>query len=127
MKNLKPNVYAKICPSREVLALIGEKWCSLIVGALAKNQVLRFGELKKICEGISQKMLTQTLRNMERSGLVTRKVYVVQLPLKVEYQLTEIGESLVPIVNTAKRWAEEHLHSIEKKRKEYDRRESSDD
>ncbi|CAH1523117.1 Uncharacterized HTH-type transcriptional regulator YybR [Vibrio owensii] len=127
MKNLKPNVYAKICPSREVLALIGEKWCSLIVGALAKNQVLRFGELKKICEGISQKMLTQTLRNMERSGLVTRKVYVDQLPLKVEYQLTEIGESLVPIVNTAKRWAEEHLHSIEKKRKEYDRRESSDD
>lgn len=127
MKNLKPNVYAKICPSREVLALIGEKWCSLIVGALAKNQVLRFGELKKICEGISQKMLTQTLRSMERSGLVTRKVYVDQLPLKVEYQLTEIGESLVPIVNTAKRWAEEHLHSIEKKRKEYDRRESSDD
>jgi DNA-binding HxlR family transcriptional regulator len=77
---LKPNVYAVICPSREVLALIGEKWGSLIIGAL-RNRVMRFGELKRVCEGISQKMLTQTLRKLERDGLVMRTLYADTLTL----------------------------------------------
>jgi DNA-binding HxlR family transcriptional regulator len=61
--NLKPNVYAAICPSREVLASIGQKWVSLVIGAL-DGKVMRFGELKRVCGGISQKMLTQTLRKL---------------------------------------------------------------
>lgn len=97
---LKPNVYAAICPSREVLALIGEKWVSLIIGALA-SRVMRFGELKRACEGISQKMLTQTLRKLERDGLVTRALYTDTLPIKAEYQLTELGKSVLPIVQAA--------------------------
>jgi DNA-binding HxlR family transcriptional regulator len=112
---LKPNVYAAICPSREVLALIGEKWVSLIIGALA-SRVMRFGELKRACEGISQKMLTQTLRKLERDGLVTRALYTDTLPIKAEYQLTELGKSVLPIVQAAKSWAEENLHQIEKNR-----------
>jgi DNA-binding HxlR family transcriptional regulator len=118
---LKPNVYAAICPSREVLALIGEKWTSLVIGALA-GQVMRFGELKKVCEGISQKMLTQTLRKLERDGLITRTLYAETLPLKVEYQLTELGRSLLPIVQAAKSWAEENLHQIKENRVLHDQK-----
>jgi DNA-binding HxlR family transcriptional regulator len=117
---LKPNVYAEICPSREILALIGEKWISLIVGAL-EGKVMRFGELKRVCEGISQKMLTQTLRKLERNGLVIRTLYADTLPLKVEYQLTKLGESLLPIVQAAKSWAEENLRQIEESRVLYEK------
>jgi DNA-binding HxlR family transcriptional regulator len=117
----KPNVYAAICPAREVLALIGEKWVSLIIGALA-SRVMRFGELKRVCEGISQKMLTQTLRKLERDGLVTRTLYADTLPIKAEYQLTELGKSVLTIVRSAKSWAEENLHQIEKNRLLYSER-----
>lgn len=118
-KELKPNVYAAICPSRNVLALIGEKWVSLIIGAL-EGKVMRFGELKRFCEGISQKMLTQTLRKLERDGLVKRTLYTDVLPIRAEYQLTKLGESLLPIVQAAKLWAEENLHQIEENRVSYD-------
>ncbi|NEQ24224.1 MAG: helix-turn-helix transcriptional regulator [Microcoleus sp. SIO2G3] len=117
---LKPNVYAAICPSRQVLALIGEKWASLIIGAL-KDKAMRFGELKRTCEGISQKMLTQTLRKLERDGLVMRTLYTNTLPIKAEYRLTKLGESLLPIVQSAKSWAEENLHQIEENRVLYDK------
>lgn len=116
---IKPNVYAAICPSREVLALIGEKWTSLVIGAL-EDKTLRFGEMKRICEGISQKMLTQTLRRLERDGLVMRTLYADTLPLKAEYRLTDLGRSLLPVVKTAKLWAEENLHQIKKSRVLYD-------
>jgi DNA-binding HxlR family transcriptional regulator len=120
---LKPNVYAAICPSREVLVLIGEKWSSLIVGAL-ESKVMRFGELKRVCEGISQKMLTQTLRKLERDGLVIRTLYADVLPIKAEYRLTELGKSLLPIVQAAKSWAEENLHQIEENRDSYDKKDN---
>jgi DNA-binding HxlR family transcriptional regulator len=118
---LKPNVYAAICPSREILAMIGEKWVSLAIGAL-ENKAMRFGELKRICEGISQKMLTQTLRKLERNGLVIRTLYADTLPLRVEYRLTKLGESALPIVQVAKLWAEENLHQIEENQVSYDKR-----
>lgn len=112
---LVPNVYAAICPSREVLAMIGEKWITLVVGAL-DDKTLRFGELKRVCEGVSQKMLTQTLRKLERDGLVLRVSYSNEMVLRVEYQLTELGQSLVPVVNTVKSWAENNLKAIEEHR-----------
>ena len=118
-EQLAPNVYAAICPSREVLVLIGEKWVSLIVGAL-DHRVLRFGELKRICEGVSQKMLTQSLRKLERDGLVIRTVYADELPLRVEYRLSELGQSLIPVVRMAKHWAEQHLREIENNRRVFD-------
>jgi DNA-binding HxlR family transcriptional regulator len=118
--DLKPNVYVAICPSREVLALIGEKWVSLVISAL-EGKVLRFGELKRVCEGISQKMLTQTLRKLERDGLVVRALYADTLPIKAEYRLTKLGKSLLPIVQAARSWAEENLHQIEKNRVLYNK------
>ena len=111
----EPNVYAAICPSREVLAMIGEKWVSLVVGAL-NDKTLRFGELKRVCEGVSQKMLTQTLRKLERDGLVARTSFSNEMVLRVEYQLTPLGQSLVPVVNMVKAWAEENLKQIEENR-----------
>jgi len=119
-QRLKPNVYTAICPSREVLALIGEKWVTLVIGAL-EGKVMRFGELKRFCEGISQKMLTQTLRKLERDGLIKRTLYADVLPIKTEYQLTELGQSLLPIVQAAKAWAEANLHQIEENRVLYDK------
>jgi len=115
----KPNVYAEICPSRDVLALIGEKWTALIIGAL-ESKVMRFGELKRACQGVSQKMLTQTLRKLERAGLVRRTLYADAFPIKAEYQLTHLGQSLLPIVKAAKGWAEANLHHIEKHQMLYD-------
>ncbi|MBB6521030.1 winged helix-turn-helix transcriptional regulator [Pseudoteredinibacter isoporae] len=117
--DVAPNVYAAICPSREVLALIGEKWVSLIVGAL-DQRVLRFGELKRLCEGISQKMLTQSLRKMERDGLIVREVFDDELVLRVEYSLSPLGQTLIPVVSMAKMWAEENLRIIEANRRVYD-------
>ena len=125
-KELAPNVYAAICPSRQVLALIGEKWVSLIVGAL-ENKVLRFGELKRICEGVSQKMLTQSLKKLERDGIVIRTSYSDEMVLRVEYQLSERGQTLVNVVKAAKVWAEQNLHDIEKDREIFDKRHSSED
>ncbi|MEO1623338.1 MAG: helix-turn-helix domain-containing protein [Cyanobacteria bacterium J06632_3] len=116
----RPNVYAALCPSRAVLALIGEKWVSLVIGAL-DDRVMRFGELKRVCEGISQKMLTQTLRKLERDGLIKRTLYADILPIKTEYRLTELGRSLLPVVNAAKIWAEDNLHQIEKNQVAYDK------
>jgi DNA-binding HxlR family transcriptional regulator len=118
--DLKPNVYAALCPSREVLAAIGEKWAALVITAL-HDKVMRFGELKRFCEGISQKMLTQTLRKLERDGLVMRTLYADRFPIKAEYQLTELGKSLLPIIRSAKLWAEENLHQIEENRVFYDK------
>lgn len=118
-QKLAPDVYAAICPSREVLALIGEKWVSLIVGAL-DQKTLRFGELKRVCEGVSQKMLSQSLRKLERDGLVIRRAFDDELVLRVEYTLSDLGQTLVPVVNIAKVWAENNLHQIEVCRAEYD-------
>lgn len=114
-----PNVYVAACPSRDVLALIGEKWVSLIIGAL-DQQTLRFGQLKRVCEGVSQKMLTQSLRKLERDGLVIRTVYGDELTLRVEYRLSDLGQSLVPIMASMKLWAEGNLKTIEQNRLLYD-------
>ncbi len=95
--------------------MIGEKWVSLIIGAL-NGRMMRFGELKRCCEGVSQKMLTQTLRKLERDGLVQRSLSTDGFPLRTDYRLTELGRSLVPVVLAAAVWAEAHLHQIETNR-----------
>jgi len=96
--------------------MIGEKWVCLVIGALNAQEILRFGELKRICEGVSQKMLTQTLRKLERDGLVIRTVYADKLPLKVEYQLSPLGKSLVPVLQQVKSWAEMSMNEINNNR-----------
>ena len=114
----KWNVYNKNCPTRLVLDRIADKWTVLIIGSLA-NGTRRFGELRREIDGISQKMLTQTLRGMERDGLVTRKVYPT-VPPKVEYSLTKLGKTLTDVLEEIRNWSEGHIDKVLKAQKEYD-------
>jgi DNA-binding HxlR family transcriptional regulator len=91
MEPLPYNVYASKCPTREALDRIADKWTSLIVGLLADGP-RRFGELRRSIEGISQKMLTQTLRSLEGDGLILRRVCTTS-PMTVEYSLTPLGRT----------------------------------
>lgn len=101
-----------------VLNRVADKWTVLVVGALAL-ETKRFGQLRRELDGISQKMLTQTLRGMERDGLVNRKVYPT-VPPKVEYSLTELGWTLVSLLNDIRIWSEGNIEKIIQAQAEYD-------
>ncbi|KIC08531.1 HxlR family transcriptional regulator [Leisingera sp. ANG-M1] len=105
-----PDAFVAACPSREILARLAEKWTFLIVIAL-QHGPMRFGALRRKVEGVSQKMLTQTLRNLEKDGLVTRQIYD-EMPLRVEYELTALGRELVPLNQAIKDWAERNMRQI---------------
>lgn len=115
-----PDVFSANCPTREILDLISDKWSTLIITLLHESPK-RFSELQRRIEGISQKMLTQNLRNLERSGLVTRTVYP-QVPPKVEYNLTELGETLYEPISAVQRWAETYISHVQSAQHAYDRR-----
>ena len=110
--------YAAGCPSRQVLDRIGDRWTVLVVGSLSQGP-LRFSELARRIEGISQKMLTQTLRGLERDGLVVRTVHP-EVPPRVEYELTRVGATLIEPLDALDAWAREHLPVIEAARAAYD-------
>lgn len=99
------------CPSRLVLDRIADKWTALIIQNLASG-TQRYSELQRNIGEISQKMLTQTLRSLERDGLVQRKVYPV-VPPKVEYALTKLGRTLIEPLQGLCRWSEKHLPELE--------------
>ena len=113
-----PDPYSASCPSRQVLDRIGDRWTVLVVGSLAGGP-LRFSELGRRVEGVSQKMLTQTLRGLERDGLVTRTVHA-QVPPRVDYELTETGRTLIAPLAALDAWAREHLPVIHEARGRYD-------
>jgi DNA-binding HxlR family transcriptional regulator len=108
-----------MCPSRKVLELIGDRWTLLVIAAVSQG-VKRHNQLIREVEGISQKMLTQTLRKLERNGIVARKVYPV-IPPMVEYSLTPLGQTLIDPVRILGAWAEEHFSEVELARAWYDR------
>ena len=112
------NVYDKDCPTRLVLDRIADKWTVLIVGLLATG-TKRFGELRRDIGGISQKMLTQTLRTLERDGLVRREVFPT-IPLRVEYTLTDLGATLIKALDTLAIWSEKNIQSVLAARRKYD-------
>lgn len=116
---LAPNPYAAECPSRRVLDRVGDRWTVLIVGAIGEETV-RFSEVRRRVEGISQKMLTQTLRALERDGLVQRTVYA-EVPVRVEYQLTGAGRSLRAPLRALEEWAMEHMSGVLTANDSYDR------
>jgi len=95
------------CPVEATLNVIGGKWKVLIMWHL-KDNVRRFGELRRMMPGVTQKMLTQQLRELENDGLINRKVYA-QVPPKVEYSLTEYGNTLKPVLNAMCRWGNAYL------------------
>ncbi|WCE32520.1 winged helix-turn-helix transcriptional regulator [Vibrio sp. SCSIO 43137] len=106
------------CPIRNVVAQIGDKWSMLILFSLVDGPD-RFNSIKGRIIGISQRMLTQTLRGLEREGYVDRTVYP-EVPVKVEYALTEMGQDLVKPLYELVCWAETHQKKIENARKSYD-------
>ncbi|WP_284203314.1 winged helix-turn-helix transcriptional regulator [Psychromonas marina] len=101
-----------------VLDRIADKWTILIVGSLM-YETKRFGVLRREIEGVSQKMLTQTLRGMERDGLINRKIYPT-IPPKVEYSLTDSGQSLIKILLDIQDWTKDNTNNILASRKAYD-------
>ncbi len=105
------NVYNALCPSRQVLNLITDKWTALIIAMLSK-EAKRYSQLQREIGGISHKMLSQTLRNLEQRNLVSRKVYST-VPPQVEYSLTTLGESLLTPLAALVDWAETHIAEME--------------
>ena len=98
------------CPVETTLTLIGDKWKVLILRDLLTG-TKRFGELKRSVGSVSQKVLTSQLRDMENSGLVNRKVYA-EVPPRVEYSLTGLGQSLKPILDSLKNWGEDYKETL---------------
>ncbi len=103
------------CPVRQVLARLGDKWSILVIQLLGNAEVMRFNELHKTVDDISQKMLTVTLRSLETDGLVKRTVYA-EVPPRVEYAITPLGRSLLPHIQGLYRWASENMEEIKKTR-----------
>ena len=116
---MKPRHTQESCtPVREILSRVGDKW-SILVVMLLSERPWRFNELKRSIEGMSQRMLTLTLRNLERDGLATRTVYPT-VPPSVEYALTPLGRSLCAPVVALGLWAQEHNGQIDAARRRYD-------
>ncbi len=105
------NVYDRMCPARQALDRVADRWTALIVGQLETGP-RRFSELLASISGISQKMLTQTLRKLERDGLVNRQVKSSTIPISVIYSLTEAGQALTQPLADLRVWAEEHARDI---------------
>jgi DNA-binding HxlR family transcriptional regulator len=118
------SIYDRSCPARLIIDHLADKWAVLIVSRLATG-TLRFAELRRAVDGISQKMLTSTLRDLERDGLVKRKLYA-SVPPKVEYSLTPLGASLVNKVEELCAWAEANVDQVLKAREEFDQRNRPD-
>jgi DNA-binding HxlR family transcriptional regulator len=112
------NVYDAKCPTRLVLNRIADKWTVLVVSSL-KEGTKRFSQLQREIEGVSQKMLTQTLRGLERDGLITRTIYPT-VPPKVEYSLTPLGRTLVSVLDAIRGWSETHIEEVLAAQDSYD-------
>lgn len=112
------DVLAATCPTRQVVFRLGEKWTLLVLYALDDGR-LRFRELQRAVEGISQRMLTQTLRNLERDGVVRRTV-AATVPPQVTYELTALGDSLSGAISNIRTWAYSHIDEVTAARSHYD-------
>jgi DNA-binding HxlR family transcriptional regulator len=120
----EPGVYSGACPARELLDRIADKWTALIVGILsAAGGPIRFTELRREIGGISQKMLTQTLRDMERDGLVTRTAFAV-IPPRVEYAVTPLGLTLHEPLSALSARSESHMAEVKAAQRRFDERTS---
>jgi len=128
------DAFLAACPSRQLLARISDKWVALILAALGSDgphdagidcvdepRSMRYSELSRRLAGVSQKMLTQTLRSLERDGLVTRTL-TPTVPVTVTYELTGLGLSLQAVMRDVKDWAEAHMDDVLAHRDEYDAR-----
>lgn len=121
-KNLEKYSIIEICPIRNVVSRFGNKWSFLIILLLSENGSTRFGQLGKLIPDISTKVLSNTLRVLEADGLLKRTVFP-EVPVRVEYELTDTGRSLVPIILSLTEWAQSHMTSIMQHRKDFEGKE----
>ena len=112
------NAFLAGCPSRQLLDRISDKWVVLILCALGDGP-LRYSEIARLLAGVSQKMLTQTLRSLERDGLVTRTV-TPTVPVTVSYELTGLGQSLHQLTRGLRTWAQDHMGEVLTNAEQYD-------
>ena len=112
------NPYASDCPTRMVLDRIADKWAVLVLGLLMDGPV-RFNSLRRVVQGISQKMLSQTLKSLERDGLVSRKA-IATVPVTVEYAITPLGRTLAKPMDALRIWAETHMDEVLANQQRYD-------
>ena len=112
------DAFLKSCPTNQLLDRISDKWVSLVVSALASGP-LRYSDLGRKIAGVSPKMLTQTLRSLERDGLLTRTV-TPSVPVRVDYALTPLGQNLALLLTAVKDWAENHFDEVRDARERYD-------
>ena len=115
------DLYSDQCPCREILELVASKWSTLIIGKL-QEQPHRFGELRRAIPGITQKMLTQTLRRLEQDGLVHREVLAEMRPPQVRYSLTPLGTSVTEPLEAIRVWTEAHLGDVRDARRAFEAR-----
>jgi DNA-binding HxlR family transcriptional regulator len=116
MKNIS---HEGVCPIRDILCRLGDKWSLLVLETLNTNGTMRFSELQKAIGDISQRMLTVTLRSLEADGLVIRKIYP-EVPPRVEYCLSKSGHALIPYLDHLVDWATTHMQEIVSSRQKYD-------
>ena len=119
MGQCRYNVMSAKCPSRGVLAYISDKWTVLVLAILLEGTT-RFNELRRRIDGITQKMLTRTLRDLEENGFVSRRIYA-EVPPRVEYTLTPLGHSLVKVLDTVRDWANRHAGDVVSARERFAR------
>ncbi|CDN42353.1 Putative uncharacterized protein [Paenibacillus sp. P22] len=120
----QPDISVTACSYSKVLEIIASKWSALVIHALEEGSV-RYGEMGRRIEGISKKMLTQTLRQLERDGLVRRELEP-SIPPVVSYELTALGQTMLLPMQELKKWTREHYSSVELARRNYDRLHSAD-
>ncbi len=115
---MKPDVYAANCPTRQILDRVGDKWAVLIL-LLLREEPMRFNQLRRTIEGISQKMLSQVLKSLERDGLISRHA-IATVPVTVEYSITPLGLTLAAAVDPLRDWAEQNLKDVLAAQRRYD-------
>ncbi|MER5907404.1 helix-turn-helix domain-containing protein [Streptomyces mirabilis] len=115
------DAFIRSCPTNQLLDRISDKWVSLVVSALAQadETSMRYSDLGRKLAGISPKMLTQTLRSLERDGILVRTV-TPSVPVRVDYELTPLGTSLAGLLSAVKDWAERHIEEVNEARERYD-------
>ncbi len=118
MNDPDPNAYAAACPSRIVLDRVADKWTVLLLGILS-DRPTRFNQLRREIEGLSQKVLSQTLKNLERDGLVRREAFAT-VPVTVEYSITPLGETLAGKMQALLHWAEGNVGQVLEAQRRYD-------
>lgn len=112
------DVYCEACPTRLVLDRLADKWVVLILGRLALRP-MRFNQLRRDIQGVSQKVLSQSLKKLERDGLLHRRAFPT-VPVTVEYSITPLGETLAARIAEIARWAEQHIEAVQEAQRRYD-------